>query len=150
MYRRTFIFSLIGSLCVTGSPAHAWSLISKEEFEREEAAARIAEAPAVAQPGAPVISVDEPDDTKPVSSPVTIRISFHPQQGATIDTKSFRATYGFLGIDITQRIIDNAEFSASGLFAKNAQLPSGHHQVTLQIADNLRRVGNRTIEFTIA
>jgi hypothetical protein len=81
-------------------------------------------------------------------APVTIRVSFHPQSGATIDVMTFRVLYyGFF--DITSRIVQHAVLSASGISAANAQLPSGHHQVTVQIADNMRRFGSRTFEFTV-
>lgn len=129
--------------------AGAWTLITEEEHEREKAAPPSVQAPSAAQPGAPTIDVDQPETSNPIKSPVTIRVSFHPQQGAAIDITSFRVTYGFLRIDITQRILDNAQLTASGLFAKDAQLPAGQYKVTLQIADNLHRVGARTVEFTV-
>jgi hypothetical protein len=148
--RRTLILGTVASSWIIVTRAKAWSLITKEEYEREKAAPHPdVQAPAVAQAGAPTIDVDQPDASRPVRPPVTIRISFHPAQGSTIDVKSFRATYGFLGIDITQRILDNAQLTASGLFANDAQLPPGQYKVTLQIADNLHRVGTRTIEFSV-
>jgi hypothetical protein len=149
MRRRTFIISLITSSFVAVNHASAWVLITKEESERESTAPRRVQAPSAAQPGAPTIEVDQPDNSKPINSPVTIKISFHPQQGATIDVQSFRATYGFLAIDITQRIIANAQLTASGMTANNAQIPPGQYEVTLQIADNFHRVGTRTIDFTV-
>lgn len=101
-------------------------------------------------PGAPIIEVDQPDQTNAIRAPVDIRLRFVPQGGATIDLASFRAAYGWLGIDITNRIIEHAQINASGLFANNAEIPVEHHRVTLQIADNMRRLGTRTFEFTAA
>ncbi|HXW72976.1 MAG TPA: hypothetical protein VEK34_16395 [Methylocella sp.] len=97
-----------------------------------------------------MIEVDQPDPTKPIKSPVTIRVRFLPKEGATIDLTSFRATYGSLALDITQRIVEHAHLSGSGLFAKNADIPSGRHRVTLQVGDNLHRIGVRTFEFTVS
>lgn len=93
--------------------------------------------------------MDQPDDKKPLQAPLTIRLRFRPQGTASIDLTSFRATYGWLGIDITSRILQHAQVSTSGLFASNAEIPAGHHKVTLQIADNMRRIGVRTFEFTV-
>jgi hypothetical protein len=153
VHRRTLIFgplALYASVC----RAAAWALITKEEFEREESLA-------ATQPlsrsirhtsgplDAPVIEVNQPDETKPIKPPVTIRIHFRPKEGATIDLASFRVTYGLLGVDITKRIIEHAHVSASGLLANNADVPAGHHRVTLQIADNMQRVGIRTFDFTV-
>lgn len=151
-YRRTFIIALASLSLVT--QAKAWILIPEEEIERDKLLTRSGKT------GAPTIDVDQPagvtTQTSPpvtINSPVTISISFHPQQGATIDKSSFRATYSsFFGfqIDITQRIVDNAQLTETGLFAKDAEIPAGSYEVTLQIADNLHRVGSRTINFTVA
>lgn len=151
MYRRTFIFGLL-ALYATVCRAAAWALITKEEFERDLAAAqplsrgmRRTSAP----PDAPTIEVDQPNETKPIKPPLTIRVRFRPKEGATIDPTSFRVTYGSLGLDITQRVMEHAHVSASGLLANNADVPAGHHRVTLQVADNMHRVGSRTFEFTV-
>ena len=152
MYRRTFIFGLL-ALYATACRAAAWALITKEEFERDIAAHHlnrsIKESLAATQPGAPIIEVEKPDESKPIKPPVTIRIHFRPKEGATIDLKSFRVTYGWLAFDITKRIIEHAHVSASGLLAKNADIPAGHHRVTLQVADSMHRVGIRTFEFIV-
>ena len=150
MDRRSLIFSLLAVTYVNPCRAAAWTLISKEEFEQDSAAPRFRGfiAPA-AQAGAPVIEVDQPDETKSINVPVTIRLRFRPQGGAIIDLTSFRATYGWLGIDITQRILEHAQVNTSGLVANGADIPAGHHKVTLQVADNMHRVGMRTFEFTV-
>jgi len=150
--RRMLIFGLLTVSYVNPCRAAAWTLISKEEFEHDSSAPRFRfrgfVAPAT-QAGAPVIEVDQPDETRPINVPVTIRLRFRPQGGAIIDLTSFRATYGWLAIDITQRIIEHAQVSASGLLANGADIPAGHHKVTLQVADNMHRVGMRTFEFTV-
>ncbi|MGH6813913.1 MAG: hypothetical protein ACREDM_16790 [Methylocella sp.] len=129
-------------------------MITKEEFEREKSLAATQPLSrsihrSSGPPDAPVIEVNQPDVTKPIKPPVTIRIRFRPKEGATIDLTSFRVTYGSLGVDITKRIIEHAHVSASGLLANNADVPAGHHTVTLQIADNMHRVGVRTFDFTV-
>jgi hypothetical protein len=150
VHRRTLLFSLLATPYVKPCDAAAWQLITAEEFERDRSAPRFRGffAPTI-QPGAPIIEVDQPDQTSAIRVPVNIRLRFRPQAGAIIDLASFRATYGWLGIDITNRIIEHAQINASGLFANNAEIPAGHHKVTLQIADNMRRVGSRTFEFTV-
>jgi hypothetical protein len=153
VHRRTLIFgplAFYASVC----RAAAWALITKEEFERDSAAPHVEESLArnmrrASGPDAPVIEVNQPDATKPIKPPVTIRIHFRPKEGATIDLATFRVTYGLLGVDITKRIIEHAHVSASGLLANNADVPAGHHRVTLQIADNMHRVGIRTFDFIV-
>jgi hypothetical protein len=73
--------------------AAAWILIGKEEFEQDSAAPRFRGfVTSATQAGAPVIEVDQPDETKPINVRVTIRLRFRPQGGAIIDPTSFRAT----------------------------------------------------------
>jgi hypothetical protein len=135
--------------------AVAWTLLTDEELARDRAASHADRSPAGAaaplvERGAPVIEIEQPDETKPVRSPVTIRLRFLPQEKSMIDLASFKATYdGWIAIDITNRIVEHANLSESGLFADNADIPSGHYKVTLQIADTLHRVGTRTFEFTV-
>jgi hypothetical protein len=150
MDRRTFIGGLVATSYVTAVRAQVWLLVTEEEFKRELSAPQIPQAPTSVQPDAPVISVDQPDTSKPVKTPVSIRIGFHPQGAATINLSSLRITYGFFAIPITDRILQHAQLTSTGLSADDAQLPSGHHKVTLQIADNLGRVGMRTLDFTVA
>jgi hypothetical protein len=151
VYRRTFIFGML-ALYSTVCRAATWALITKEEFERDLAAAqplsrslRRTSGP----PDAPTIEVEQPNEAKPIKPPLTIRVRFRPKEGATIDPTSFRVTYGSLALDITKRVLEHAHVSASGLLANNADIPAGHHRVTLQVADNLHRVGIRTFEFTV-
>jgi hypothetical protein len=148
--RRTLIFGLLAISYVNPCHAAAWTLISKEEFDRDSEAHRFRGfVGPTTQNGAPIIEVELPDETKPINVPVTIRLRFRPQGGAMIDPTSFRATYGWLAIDITQRIIEHAQVNASGLLANGADIPTGHHKVTIQVADNMHRVGIRTFEFTV-
>ena len=151
MHRRTLIFGPL-ALYATACRAAAWTLVTKQEFEDSLAATQPLSRsvrPASKLSDGPIIEVAQPDETKPIRPPVTIRINFRPKEGATIDLTSFRVTYGSLGLDITTRIIEHAHLSASGILAKNADLPAGHHRVTLQIADNMHRVGIRMFEFTV-
>jgi hypothetical protein len=143
------LLTLCTTVCIAARRAVAWSLITEDELEHESTAQHPKSAPVPSQPGAPTIEVEQPNAAKPIRAPVTIRISLRPQAGATIDPASFRAKYGWLGLDITDRIIANAQVDASGLVAKNADIPAGQYRVTLQIADNFHRVGTRILEFRV-
>ena len=152
MRRRAFISGLLATcsiFCASIRRSAAWELVTRGEFKRESTAPHNKAALTAAQPGAPIITVEEPNPKRPITPPVTLRIAFRPQDGATIDPRTFRATYGWLGIDITHHIVANAKLNASGLVAKNANVPAGSYKVTLRIADNRHRVGRRTFEFTV-
>jgi hypothetical protein len=152
MNRRSIIIGLAGlcaSLSMSARRAFAWVLITKDESIEESKAIRPAEAPASPTPGAPAIDVLQPDTTKPIKSPVTIRIRFRSQPGAAINPKTFRAKYGWLGIDITDRLVGHAQVDASGVSADNAEIPAGQYMITLEIKDSMGRVGTCALEFRV-
>ena len=152
MHRRAFLCGLLATcsiLCAGIRCSAAWELVTRNEIRRESTAHHNRAAPAAAQSGAPTITVEEPNLNQRITPPVTLRITFRPHGGATIDPRTFRATYGWLGIDITHHIVANAKLSASGLVANNASVPAGSYRVTLQIADNRHRVGRRTFDHLV-
>jgi hypothetical protein len=153
MHRREFLLSTLAASaisCTVVPSAGAWELITNEELEHENAQPHANAFPQQSQPGSPTIEVDQPDVSKPIKVPVDVRVRFLPQDGATVDPNSFRAKYGWLRIDITERILAHAKIDASGLVTNGAELPSGNYSVTLQISDdNLHRIGTRTIEFSV-
>jgi hypothetical protein len=150
MYRRSLILGLIATSCFGIRAASAWSLVTRQQSQREHAAPHKQAAPAAPRSGAPTIRVEEPNTTRPINSPVRIRVTFQPASNATIVVDSFRVRYGSLGIDITRRILAHARPTASGVTVNDAELPRGRHRVTIQIADNLGRVGSKSLEFTVA
>ena len=149
MYRRNLIVGVIASLCFGIRWANAWPLVTRRQQQRENAAPHTQTAPAPSRAGAPTIRIEEPDITRPIRSPVNIRISFQAAANARIAVNSLRVRYGFLGIDITRRILAHARPTPSGVFVEDAELPRGRHKVTIQIADNMGRVGSKSFDFNI-
>ena len=49
----------------------------------------------------------------------------------------------------TRRILTHARPTASGVFVEDAELPRGRHRVTIQIADNVGRVGSNSFDFNV-
>ena len=140
MRRRAFISGLLttcSTVCASVRRSAAWELVTRGEFKRESTAPHNKAAPAAAQSGAPIITLEEPNLRQRITPPVTLRITFRPQDGATIDPRTFRATYGWLGIDITHHIVANAKVSASGLVANNASVLAGSYRVTLHAGSHI-------------
>jgi hypothetical protein len=153
MHRRTLIIGAIASSYVVAARAETWSLITVDEFEKERDSPGTEASPpsptrTLGPPG-PTITIEQPDISKPIKAPISIRASFHPHGGATIVLTSFRVTYGSIGLDITSRIVAHARINQSGISADNAQLPSGHHRITVQIADDKGQEGVQGFEFTV-
>jgi hypothetical protein len=139
------------SLALTTFPSVAqksWNLVTPEEEARDRSAPHIPGPPDLPPP--PAIDLLRPDISKPVRNPVTIDIRFSAGSGRAIDMRTFRATYGWLGIDITNRLLEHAIKTPNGLSAENVDLPPGDHRVTLSIADTFGKVASRTFRFSVA
>lgn len=128
-----------------------WPLVT----EAEAAASRAAPPPPLTRnvplPGAPRIEVVAPGDANAVlRPPLTIHLRFVAAPGAVVDPASFRAFYGFLRLDITDRLRRHARIDASGLTAENVGLPSGEHRVSVALSDTLGRTGRQEFRIQVA
>ena len=128
--------------------AQAWPLITPDEEARDNAAPE-GVAPADLPPP-PAIDLLRPDISAPVRNPVTIEVRFRAGANHAIDMRTFNATYGRLGINITGRLLEHAATTPDGLSAENVELPTGSHRVTLSIADTSGKTASRTFRFTVA
>jgi len=151
MNRRCFLGGSLLVLAVPARAAEAWILVTPDEVTRDLAAPRTPafRNRALPQPGAPAIVVEQPTATLKLHPPLTFRVRFVPAAGTTINPNSFRATYGFLGIDITSRLLEHARVNAEGLEATNVAIPAGDHRVTLSIADLRGRENSQQFQFTV-
>ena len=95
------------------------------------------------------ILVEQPIIGTKIASPTDIRLSFKASAGSTIDVDSLQFLYGWLGLNITNRIKENATITASGVSANNVTLPNGDHVITVKVSDNEGRTKEKEIEFTI-
>lgn len=125
-----------------------WTLISPDEDARDGAAPQVPASPDLPPP--PTIDLVRPDISRPIRNPATIEVRFAPGPGQSIDMRTFNATYGLLGINITQRLLDHAAATPNGLTAENVELPSGRHRVTMSIADTSGKRASRTFNFTVS
>ena len=147
-----------GILVVTIAGAAVGSgfeLLSKREYQSElDKRASAPNAPLIlkgADFNAPVITVVSPNHSGPIAPPVDIDVEFKPAQGANVDIGSLKIFYGFLHLDITQRILQapGVQVSPAGLKANGARLPSGSHKLLIQVADNLGRTARQPLEFIV-
>lgn len=131
-----------------------FELLSDKEYRSELTARALPGAAFVtraADLNAPSITVMTPDSKAPIQPPVDIDLRFKPAAGATVNVASLKILYGFLRLDITQRILQapGVQVTAAGLTAKGARLPSGSHKLFIQVSDNLGRAGSQLLEFTV-
>src|SRR5262245_1019680 len=84
----------------------SWRLITPDEEARDNAAAQVPAPPDLPPP--PTIDLVRPDISRPIRNPASIEVRFSPGSGRSIDMRTFNATYGLLGINITRRLLDHA------------------------------------------
>jgi len=147
MRARVLFIPLGLALSIFPMKARAWPLITPDEEARDSAAPE-ALAPADLPPP-PAIDLVRPDISGPVRNPVTIEVRFKAGANHPIDIRTFNATYGRLGINITGRLLEHAATTPDGLSAENVELPTGSHRVTLSIADTSGKTASRTFRFSV-
>jgi hypothetical protein len=125
-----------------------WKLITPDEEVRDNAAPETPDPSELPPP--PTIDLVRPDISQPVRNPVTIVVQFSPNPGQSIDMRTFNATYGRLGINITRRLLEHATSTANGLTAEGVELPTGRHRVTVSVADTSGKTASRTFRFSVA
>lgn len=127
-------------------------LVTHEEF-RAEGLAQLTEPPrarALPTPGAPKIHVVQPVVSgAPLQNPIRIELQFSSASDADIDPGSFRAYYGLLRIDLTERILKSVRVEKSGLKIDNAEIPAGSHRLFLRIADSKDRTTETSVRFVV-
>lgn len=125
-------------------------LISDAEW-REERATPAPPSPRFSpSPGAPRLELLQPRPGPDVlPSPIDIQLRWNAEGEARIEPQSLRIRYGWMGLDITQRVLAQAEVTAEGLRIRKAALPSGEHKLSVEIADSMQRVGRRQFEVKV-
>jgi hypothetical protein len=98
----------------------------------------------------PVITVVNPDAKSTVKAPVDIDVRFEPGPDAKILLDTLRIRYGLIGLDVTDRIRKAATVTEQGIRAPGANLPSGSHSMTVEIADSSGRRTKQGFKFKVA
>ena len=141
--------TLFGTKAALAGPI---ALVTAEEV-RAESLARFEAPPRMRsfpEPGAPKIDVLQPVISRAsLQNPIRIELQFSSASDAEIDPGSFRAYYGFLRIDLTERILQNVRVAKSGLKIENAEIPPGSHRLFLRIADSKERATETEVRFVV-
>ncbi|MGE5467098.1 MAG: hypothetical protein ACM3Y9_06710 [Ignavibacteria bacterium] len=147
------------SAAVLACASSAWAepqwLVTPDDMRQE--AAWVRQNPGATQfrtraftPGSPEIVVVSPASlTEPLKAPFPIRVSFKPKEGAAVKPETFRALYGFMKIDITERLTGRAKVGAEGIHVESANIPAGSHRLFLRVSDDRDREAETEIRFTV-
>lgn len=147
-----FIFAMLVSANIQADPL---LLVTEDEVALEAATPtpkklRTRAITAPQAPDAPKIKVISPNLLKDVfTAPLPIEMEFSAAGDAEIDPTSFKASYGFLRVDITNRITQSVKVTKSGFSVAEAAIPKGSHRLILQVADTKGRIGESELKFTV-
>ena len=138
--------------------ANAFTLVSDQEFADEQNLVKDPpKVPFNAQYRAkgidaalPRIVFDKPSPNGMVSAPLDVVVKFVPEAGSEIVPGSLKVYYGFMKLDITDRIIKRAQINNNALVASGAEIPAGSHKLTLEIRDTKNRVGRANLSFEVS
>ena len=72
-----------------------------------------------------------------------------PSTPSAVRPETFKALYGRLRIDITQRLLSATTITTQGITVKEASLPKGSHRLLLSIEDTEGRQGQKVLEFEV-
>jgi len=128
--------------CVAQTP---WTLVTPAENARDRVAPQM---PAPADtPAPPRIDVLRSVIARRPQNLVATEVRFSAGRGKAIIMRSFRADDGWLGINITNQVLEQAVQGSDCLSPENANLPAGDRRITLSIVDNSGRTAARTFPF---
>ncbi len=97
----------------------------------------------------PQIEVVRPNPLNNIKAPFGVELHFAARPGSAIDPDSLKVSYGFMGIDLTDRIRRSATVTPAGLKAENVEIPRGDHRLTVRIADVRGRIGEKEIRIRV-
>jgi len=139
----------IGAIQVQSS--YAFELVTKAEANASKLASSMQEAEfSQSDPKGPAIQVIDPQSLDiPLKNPFKMEVLFKPQQGTTLDFTSFKALYGALKLDITDRLLKEATKTPTGIRLANVDVPSGRHKLLLSIKDSQGHVSAKEIIFKV-
>jgi len=146
--------ALLAAALASALASGTFQLLSGDEY-RSEVAARAAPGATLlsraADLDAPTITVLKPGSTSAIKPPVDIDLQFKAAPGARVNPATLKILYGFLKLDVTQRILGapGVQVSADGLRCSGARLPSGNHKLVIEIADTLGRTAVQPLQFTV-
>ena len=98
---------------------------------------------------APAMMLQEPADLANIQSPTSLKLLFKSGSNADIDMGSLQFSYGLSGIDITDRIVGNAQVDVDSIYLEKITLPEGNHWITVRIADKEGRESKVRYKFIV-
>lgn len=99
----------------------------------------------------PVITVVAPPlDGGDLVAPFRVELAFSTTSDAKVMPSSLRVRYGFLLLDITDRVLQGATaLTADRLLIERARIPSGSHRLVVTLADDKGHSSQREMRIRV-
>lgn len=125
--------------------AYAAELITLKESKLPDAAGAIATRGISRGPGIKVVS---PAPGAATPAPFEFKLEFTPRSGAPIDLSSIKVVYMKNPmVDLTPRV--KSSITPDGIDFKNAQVPTGDHQIKVVVADTDGREATAFVNISV-
>ena len=139
MKMRDFLL-VVCSVGFLSATAVAAPLIPPKEAKLPDASGNLNTRGISRGPGIKVVSPESGAQTK---GPFEFKVDFEPRGGSTIDKSSVKVTYmKSPTVDLTPRLKNSV--TDSGIDMKNAEIPTGEHQVKISVKDSDGREASTT------
>jgi len=101
--------------------------------------------------GPPRIEIRDPREGPAITSPFRVEVRFCAEAGVPVRADTLKIYYklGLVTKDITERVKEKAEVSATGISAKNVEFPAGSHRILIRIQDERGRIAEREALFRV-
>ena len=149
--------ALLAALALSAEASSAQTmLISPAEYAQELAARPADDEPLTRgtakgfdSSGAPHIELRQPTALLELKAPFPIQLVFRAEDGVEIDPASFKVYYGFLKLDITERLLQKVKVTREGLTLSDAAIPTGTHKLLLRVRDAKQREGELQVALKV-
>ncbi len=153
MLRIIFCFFVMGLLPWALPASGRFQLVTEDEYRMQLGNRSMSTEKklfsAIIDPEGPRIRIERPNIGFELNPPFDVQIAFEAYDDAVIELDSLEVLYGWLSLDITERIKQHAELGQDGILARNVELPEGKHSITINIQDSKGRRSSETFQFIV-
>ena len=144
MKQSVMMLGALAGVVLSSAPAMAADkglvLVSPDEAKAETKAEASGMAPPAAakafDPFAPSIQVLVPRIDQPTKPPFNVRVEVIPKGNWGVNRQSLKIRYGWIGLDVTARMLQYGQWQGNAFIVSGAAAPAGTHNFKVSIADS--------------
>ena len=131
-------------------PAHAYDLLTVEEYAERSPGGATRSLTVLANDG-PEIIVHTPETSGELRSPLDFDVEFRARSAEPLmGSLLLEYDLGLFWKDITSRLADHAEISENRIISRGAELPAGEHHLRMSISDLAGKTTTTNMVLTVS